>query len=100
MANKTSNHILGTSTNLLGFCLIVLTSLHLTSKSENSLVDEFTSLIAVLLTISSLFSFLSIRTDNVKKEYRFEKIADYLFMSSLIGIFAIILIIIRNFWLK
>ncbi len=98
MANKTSNHILGTSANLLGFCLIIITSLHLTNKTENNLVDEFTSIVALLLTVSTVFSFISIRTDNVKREYRLEQIADYLFMSSLIGIFGIIAFIIINFW--
>ena len=59
MANKTSNHILGTSANLLGFCLIIITSLHLTNQSENYLVDEITALVALLLTISTVFSFIS-----------------------------------------
>ena len=98
MANKTSNHILGTSANLLGFCLIIITSLHLTNQSENYLVDEITALVALLLTISTVFSFISIRTDNAKREYRLEQIADYFFMSSLIGIFGIIAFIIINFW--
>jgi hypothetical protein len=100
MANKTSNHILGTSANLLGFCLIIITSLHLTNKSENNLVDEFTSIISLLLTVSSVFSFISIRTDNAKKEYILEQIANYLFLGSLIGIFGIISFITINFWQK
>jgi hypothetical protein len=45
MANKTSKHILATAANLLGFCLFIITSLHLTNKSENNLIDEFTSII-------------------------------------------------------
>ncbi len=62
MANKTSQHILSTSANLLGFCLFIITSLHLTDRSENSLIDEFTSIVALLLTLSCVFSFISIRT--------------------------------------
>jgi hypothetical protein len=100
MANKTSQHILGTSANLLGFCLFIITSLHLTNKTENNLIDEFTSMVALLLTISSVFSFISIRTENKKREYLFETIADYLFIISLIGIFGIIVFIILNFWNK
>ena len=46
MANKTSQHILNTSSNLLGFCLIVITSLQITNKAESTLLDEFTSVIA------------------------------------------------------
>lgn len=98
MANKTSQHILGTSANLLGFCLFVITSLHLTSRVENNLIDEFTSLVALLLTISSVLSFISIRTEHKKREFRLEQIADYLFVISLVGIFGIILFIIINFW--
>jgi uncharacterized membrane protein SirB2 len=100
MANKTSQHILGTSANLLGFCLFVITSLHLTNKNENNLIDEFTSIVALLLTISSVLSFISIRTENKKKEFRLEHIADYLFIISLIGIMGIIAFIIFNFWNK
>lgn len=100
MANKTSQHILGTSTNLLGFCLFVITSLHFSNSSENSYVDEFTSLIAMLLTTSSVLSFISIRTSNKNKEQLLEKYADYIFITSLIGVFGIILFITIKFWLK
>ena len=81
MPNKTSQHILGTSANLLGFCLFIITSLHLTNKSENSLIDEFTSVVALLLTISTIFSFISIRTADKKREDKLEQIADYLFIN-------------------
>jgi hypothetical protein len=100
MANKTSKHILATAANLLGFCLFIITSLHLTNKSENNLIDEFTSIIALLLTISTVFSFISIRLENQVIEYKFEKIADYFFFTSLLGIFGIIIFIIINFWNK
>jgi hypothetical protein len=93
MANKTSQHILSTSANLLGFCLFIITSLHFSNKIENSLIDEFTSIIALVLTISTVFSFISIRTKDVEKEKMFEKIADYSFFISLLGIFAVIILI-------
>jgi len=97
MANNTSQHILNTSANLLGFCLFVITSLHLSTKVELSRIDEFTSVVALLLTLSCFFSFFSIRTKNNNKEKRFETIADYLFMLSLTGILIIILLITLNF---
>lgn len=100
MANKTSQHILNTAANLLGFCLFVITTIHLSNKSENSYIDEVTSIIALLLTISVICSFVSIRTENHDREARFEKIADFLFVSSLIGIFAIISVIASKYWLK
>ncbi len=67
---------------------------------ENTLVDEFTAIIALLLTVSSVLSFISIKTELKEREQRLEQIADYLFIFSLIGIFAIIVFIIINFWNK
>jgi len=97
MANKTSQHILNTATNLLGFCLFVITSLHISNYSVNSIVDEFTSIIAMMLIFSCLFSFFSIRASNELREQRLEKIADYLFAIALIGILIIVLLLTLNF---
>jgi uncharacterized membrane protein YjfL (UPF0719 family) len=97
MANNTSQHILSTAGNLLGFCLVVITSLHLSNQVENHLIDELTAVVAMLLTLSCIFSFSSIRTSIEKKEKRFETIADYLFIVALVGILIIILLITLNF---
>lgn len=91
MANKTSEHILNTSATLLGFCLVVITSLHSSDYSTISIVDEFTSIIAMLLIFSSLFSFYSIRSSNDQKADLMEKIADYLFAFALFGILIIVM---------
>ena len=96
MANNTSQHILNTSANLLGFCLFVITSLHIADKVETHFIDEFTSVVAVLLTFSCIFSFISIRTSNQNREQLFETIADYLFIVALVGILIIILLITFN----
>ena len=96
MANNTSQHILGTSANLLGFCLFVITSLHIADKSKTHVIDELTSVVAILLAVSSVLSFISIRTSNAHLEKRFETIADYLFVISLLGIVAIIFVIAFN----
>jgi hypothetical protein len=96
MPNNTSQHILNTSANLLGFCLFVITSLHITNKSESSIIDELTSVIAILLSISCLFSFFSIRASDHSIEKRFEIVADYLFIISLLGILIIISLITLN----
>lgn len=97
MANNTSQHILATSANLLGFCLFVITSLHIANFAENHIIDELTSVVAVMLTISSVLSFLSIRTVNHKRERLLETIADYFFFASLLGILVIILLITLNY---
>lgn len=73
MADKKSHHILNTSSNLLGFCLVVLTSLKISKYSEVSLIDEFTGVAAMLLMASSLLSFLSIRTLKEELEIRYKK---------------------------
>ncbi|MCS7035843.1 MAG: hypothetical protein RMJ33_03215 [Saprospiraceae bacterium] len=98
MANKTSQHILNTAANLLGFCLFVITSLHITSKSQSHLVDEFTSVVAMLLTVSSVLSFMSIRTQSERLEYRLELLADYFFLLSLLGILGVIVYMFAYFW--
>lgn len=98
MGNRTSEHILGTAANLLGFCLIVLTSLHFTNKTANTIIDELTSFIALLLTCSSVFSFISIRSHNEQKTRRYEAIAEVLFIISLTGIFSIILFLTIKYW--
>jgi hypothetical protein len=98
MPNKTSQHILNTSANLLGFCLFIISALHFNDKLENHLVDLFTSIVALLLTLSCVFSFISIRTEKACREALLETIADYLFIISLIGIFAIIIFVIISFW--
>lgn len=96
MSRNTSPHILNTSANLLGFCLIVITSLHISNQTETHIIDELTSFIGILLTSSCLFSFFSIRFANPSKAEKFEKIADILFFTSLIGILMIILLISLN----
>lgn len=97
MANNTSQHILNTSATLLGFCLVVITSLQISNQVETHFLDKLTSIIAILLTFSTIFSFLSIKTSNMKKEQLLESIADYLFFISLVGILLVILLISLNF---
>ncbi len=97
MAKNTSQHILSTAANLLGFCLFVITTIHVTNKAELSFIDEFTSSIAILLIFSCLFSFYSLKTNNEIWERKLENIADYIFLASLVGILMIVLLIVFNF---
>jgi hypothetical protein len=89
MATNKSQHILNTSSNLLGFCLVVLTSLKISRLSERSLIDEFTGVACIFLIASSFFSFLSIRSENDNKLVYYEKTADIIFMAALLLVFAI-----------
>lgn len=97
MANTTSQHILGTSANLLGFCLFVITALHIDNSIELHYIDELTIVVALLLSISCLFSFAAIRTRHENKERRWETIAEYFFIVALIGIMLVIVFIAFNF---
>lgn len=97
MANKTSPHILSTASNLLGFCLFVLTALHISDQAQLSIIDEVTTIICLFLAFSSIFSFLSIRTEKPVPERRLEVTADYLFILSLIGITIVVAMIAWNF---
>src|ERR1043165_3094224 len=97
MTNNTSQHILNSSANLLGFCLVVITSLHVTNKSEKSIIDELTSIVALLLIISVALSFFSLIAKNESRQLRLERIAGYFFVGSLSGILIIIFLIAFNF---
>jgi fumarate reductase subunit C len=66
--------------------------------TERYFIDELTSVVAVFLTFSCMFSFISIRTKIEAREKHFETIADYLFVAALIGILIIILLITFNFF--
>jgi uncharacterized membrane protein SirB2 len=81
-SNK-SPHILNTSSNLLGICFVVLTSLKVMKLNGETLIDEFTLVLMLLLTVSCIFSFLSIRSKNKQRSISFESIADYTFMAAL-----------------
>src|ERR1051325_8918503 len=85
--NEKSSHILNASSNLLGLCFIVLTSLKLFKISQKTFIDELTSAAIVLFMASCVLSFLSIR-GNIKRSGRFENIADYLFLIGIVLLFA------------
>jgi small-conductance mechanosensitive channel len=89
--------ILNTSSNLLGFCLVVITSLHFAHFTEGHLVDELTLVIGILLMVSCLFSFLSLRSEDPERARRFENRADVFFFFSLLGILLVMLMITVHF---
>ncbi len=93
MTDNKSPHILNTSSNLLGFCLIVLTSLKISRFSEVTLIDECTGVASILLMTCSFFSFLSIRSLNEKLSFKYERIADAIFLLALVLIFTITFLI-------
>ncbi|MET3536178.1 hypothetical protein [Chryseobacterium limigenitum] len=93
---KKSGHILNASSNLLGFSLLIITSLKITKLSGNTHLDEFAGVACILFSCSCFFSFLSIRTKNEKQETKLETIADYLFLFALFCIvLAVIIVTVR-----
>ncbi len=88
---KKSTHILNASTNLLGFSMIIITSLKITKASHHTFLDEFAGIAAIFFACSSFFSFMSIRSRHKSLGNRYESIADYLF---LIALFCIVLSVI------
>ena len=97
MANKTSQHILGTCTNLMGFCLLVITSLHISEQARSTRIDEFTAIVTLLLTFSCILSFISIRTTNTVIERWFEAFAELLFILAMAGIVILLFLILASF---
>ena len=89
MDKNKSTHILNTSSNLLGFCLVVLTSLKISKISETTMIDECTGVTSILLMGSSLLSFLAIRSKKERHGESYEKIADVIFLVALVLIFLI-----------
>ncbi len=78
-----STHILNTSSNLLGLCFLVLTSLSVLHLRQSSLIDEFTAVATISFMVSCILSFLSIRSNNEKIAVRYENIADFFFLIGL-----------------
>ena len=77
--NSRSPHILNASSNLLGLCFVVLTSLKVLKFSQTTLIDELTIVATILFMVSCILSFLSIR-GSIK---RYENIADFAFLLGL-----------------
>jgi hypothetical protein len=77
-----SPHILNASSNLLGLCFVVLTSLKLLNISQKTFIDEITTVAIVFFMTSCILSFLSIR-GNIRRSGRLEKIADIFFLGGL-----------------
>src|SRR5678810_456095 len=90
--NERSPHILNASSNLLGLCFVVLTSLKILNFSHTTLIDELTIVATILFMISSILSFLSIR-GNIT---RYENIADISFLLGLIMLFVTIILFSFN----
>jgi len=85
--NNSSSHILNASSNLLGICFIVLTSLKLLDKSDKTVIDEITIVAIIAFMLSCILSFLAIKSSSPPKVIRLESIADIIFLIGLCILF-------------
>ena len=90
-----SSHILNASSNLLGICFIVLTSLKLLNQSDKTIIDEIAILAIILFMASCIFSFLSLRSDEKRSRWM-EKMADIIFLAGLTVLFVTTLLFSFN----
>ncbi|MFN5346085.1 MAG: hypothetical protein ACK44N_11260 [Bacteroidota bacterium] len=97
MSNNTPQQILPTAANLIGFSLFVITSMHVSDKAASSWIDEFVSVVTLMLTFSCLFSFIAIRTNVNTRRAQMEMFSEYTFIFSLLGILLIILLLVFGF---
>lgn len=95
MKNNTSIHILNASSNLLGFCFVILTSIRFLKLSEKTYIDETVTIALVFFMLSCILSFLSIR-GNIKSNGRFENVADYFFLGGMGILFLTAVLILFN----
>ena len=81
-----STHILNASSNLLGICFLVLTSLKVLNKSDQTIIDEITTVAIFLFMTSCILSFLSLRSLNDSGK-KLESVADIIFLTGLTLLF-------------
>ncbi|MFM7218155.1 MAG: hypothetical protein ACKO1U_09070 [Bacteroidota bacterium] len=89
--------ILNVSGNLLGFCLIVITSLHMSSRSEARFLDGLMLMVTVLLTSASVFSFVAIKKEGNPVSIHMTRWSEYFFFASLLGILIATVLVTLNF---
>jgi hypothetical protein len=80
--NNKSPHILNTSSNLLGLCFVVLSSIKIMKVQDETFIDELTTVSTILFMASCILSFMSMR-NSFRKSKTWEDIADYLFLTGL-----------------
>lgn len=73
-------HILTTSSNLLGFSFLILTSTRLIGPSEEPLITKIAAVCVVLFAVSTLISYISIHSVSLRRSVRLEETASYVFL--------------------
>jgi hypothetical protein len=77
-----ASHILTTSANLVGVCLVIITGLNVGGLSKGTILDEVTSVASCLFLLSGSFAYLSMRHTR-RRILLFRDIADYFFLAGI-----------------
>ncbi len=72
-------HILNTSSNLLGFTFLILTSTRIVGLSADSLIPKIAAGCVAIFAMSSFLSYASIHAYTNKRSRYLESIASYIF---------------------
>ncbi|HET6515702.1 MAG TPA: hypothetical protein VFG09_11130 [Thermodesulfovibrionales bacterium] len=85
-----SNHILPTSSNLLGLCFVILNFIRLAKLAHETIIDEVCAISIVFFLIASILSYISIRSE--EKGALLEKTAERIFLVglSVLGIISVV----------
>ncbi len=87
-----SRHILPTSSNLLGLCFVILTFIKLLKLSNETVIDESIGFLIFLFLVSSILSYISMRTK--RKSEIYERIADIIFLLGLCLLSVVSLVVV------
>lgn len=92
--SKISDHILQTSSNLLGLCFLILSLIKINNIGTSTFLDELLTFPILLFFSSAILSYLSLRRDVRPQVY--EVWADRIFITGLFAIAIISLIFIAQ----
>ncbi len=89
---KISDHILQTSSNLLGLCFLILSLIKINKMGSSTFLDELLTFPILLFFSSAILSYLSLRGNRRAETY--EIWADRIFITGLLAIAVISLVFI------
>lgn len=93
MSDRSSPHILNTSSNLLGFTFLVFSSIRGLGLAQGTFIDEVMSFCTVIFALSSFLSFASIRSNSDTRSKQYESIAEDIFLLGLLIIAIVALLV-------
>jgi len=91
-----STHILNASTSLVGFSFVIVSSLRVLGLQNKTSVDDIANIAVMIFIVSTIFSFLSIRSHHEERSILLETIADYIFLAGLVLLFTVAAIFTFN----